>query len=101
MLVFNSSGPTFASKMTSGGTKQGYVVIYSYNSYPSQCIGEVTYLWKPKENPEDETIDSTIWICCHAAIFSQALAEINKCFDNITDDSVNKVKINSLKDDLG
>ncbi|CAL1531102.1 unnamed protein product [Lymnaea stagnalis] len=114
-LTCEKTGLTFAARMTSLGTRQGTLTIYTYDSYPYGAIGPVTYLWKASSSSIDASCPSTIWICSHVAYYSQILNEVNKCFNPNSllcqDDSVVKtmnghvtknpdVVITSLKDSL-
>ena len=87
------TGPTFASKMTANGSRQGSVTLYRYNSYPHSCIGQVSFLWKPSS---DNT--STLWISCHPSFYHSAESEIRKCFE---EEPTLTVEVKSLKDGFG
>ncbi|XP_005111375.1 ribonucleases P/MRP protein subunit POP1 [Aplysia californica] len=114
-ITSQESGPTFASKMTSAGTRQGLVTLYSFDSYPRGCIGQVTYLWKGRKIADGESEDeSLLWICCHPSFYSQAMSELRKCFPvSESQDGINGcengndgvpasplVRVTSLKDQL-
>ncbi|XP_059140261.1 ribonucleases P/MRP protein subunit POP1-like [Physella acuta] len=78
-LCSEKTGPTFASKLTSLGTRHASLVLYKHDMYPYGAIGPVSYFWRPALPPH--TTQSTIWVGCHLSIFSQVFDEITKCFD--------------------
>lgn len=112
---FVFQGPTFAAKMTSSGTRQGKLTLYTFDGYPFSPIGQVTYLWQA-DKCEQEGGDncSVLWICCHPSFYAQALDEINRCLSKIllpdTDETQSsspevgsgqkEVKVIPLKDQL-
>ena len=116
-LLSQYLGLTFAAKMTSQGTRQGHLILYSVDSYPEKAIGPVTYLWRAQFQDKDSECASrveTLWISCHPSIFQGVMSEIKKCFgsketESPQDHPVNntvdakdesKVSITSLKDQL-
>ena len=114
--VFNSlfTGLTFGAKITSNGTRQGHLILYTMDSYPQKAIGPVTYLWQPQlqaKGSECVTRLDTLWISCHPSLYKDVLNEVKKSFGlkdllsshmetilNMKDGT--KVTIKTLKDQL-
>uniref|UniRef100_A0A2C9JKD4 Uncharacterized protein n=1 Tax=Biomphalaria glabrata TaxID=6526 RepID=A0A2C9JKD4_BIOGL len=78
-LTSQKTGLTFAAKLTSHGTREGTLTLYSYDSYPNKAIGSVKFLWQPCFNQDGQ--DSTLWICCHRSSYELVLSEVKKCFE--------------------
>lgn len=45
---FHSTGPTFAQGLCLSGQRQGSLVLYRAGQFPSQPLGSVTFLWRPR-----------------------------------------------------
>ncbi|GFO09978.1 ribonucleases p/mrp protein subunit pop1-like [Plakobranchus ocellatus] len=80
----SDTGPTFAAKMNSDGTRQGCLVLYNFDSYPRLAIGPVTYIWRSQ--PQGPVTDSsqsldTVWLSCHPSIHNSVLTALEKCFN--------------------
>ncbi|GFR72813.1 ribonucleases P/MRP protein subunit POP1-like [Elysia marginata] len=116
-LTSSDTGLTFAAKITSNGTRQGHLTLYTMDSYPVKAIGPVTYMWRAQPNDKDpESVSklNTLWISCHPSIYNDVWNEVQKCFGAQRAEDYNsrsmestlvlkdeeKVTIKSLKDQL-
>ncbi|XP_059195587.1 ribonucleases P/MRP protein subunit POP1 [Centropristis striata] len=72
-LTSKEAGPTFAAALCLSGQRQGSVVVYRAGQYPSQPLGPVTFLWRPR------TPGSThrqLWVWAHPTIKQDLLPEL-------------------------
>ncbi|XP_076004688.1 ribonucleases P/MRP protein subunit POP1 [Genypterus blacodes] len=72
-LTSKEAGPTFAAALCLSGQRQGSVVVYRAGQYPSQPLGPVTFLWRPR------TLGSTcrqLWIWVHPTLKQELLPEL-------------------------
>lgn len=60
-----SPGPTFAAALSLSGRRQGSVVVYKAGQYPSQPLGPVTFLWRPRMQGSTHR---QLWIWAHPTI---------------------------------
>uniref|UniRef100_A0A672YEI2 POP1 homolog, ribonuclease P/MRP subunit n=1 Tax=Sphaeramia orbicularis TaxID=375764 RepID=A0A672YEI2_9TELE len=67
------SGPTFAAALCLSGRRQGSVVVYRAGQYPSQPLGPVTFLWRPRTQGSTHR---QLWIWAHPTL-KQVLSSIN------------------------
>ena len=58
-------GPTFAAALSLSGRRQGSVVVYKAGQYPSQPLGPVTFLWRPRTQGSTHR---QLWIWAHPTI---------------------------------
>lgn len=58
-------GPTFAAALSLSGRRQGSVVVYKAGQYPSQPLGPVTFLWRPRVQGSTHR---QLWIWAHPTI---------------------------------
>ncbi|XP_034029730.1 ribonucleases P/MRP protein subunit POP1 isoform X2 [Thalassophryne amazonica] len=73
LLTNKETGPTFAAALCLSGQKQGSVVLFRAGRYPSQALGPVTFLWRPR------TLGSAhrqLWIWCHPSLKQDLLPEL-------------------------
>lgn len=59
------TGPTFAAALCVSGRRQGSVVVYRAGRYPSQALGPVTFLWRPRTQGSKHR---QLWIWAHPTI---------------------------------
>ncbi|KAM3615196.1 uncharacterized protein V6R79_024716 [Siganus canaliculatus] len=72
-LTSKEAGPTFAAALSLSGRRQGSLVVYRAGQYPSQPLGSVTFLWKPR------TQSSTcrqLWMWAHPTMKKDLLLEL-------------------------
>lgn len=77
-LTSKETGPTFAAPVCLSGRRQGSVVVYRAGQYPSQALGPVTFLWRPR------ALDSShrqLWIWAHPTLKQDLLAELQRVCD--------------------
>lgn len=55
-------GPTFAAISSLSGQRQGSLVVYRAKAYPSQPLGPVTFLWRPRAQGSSQR---QLWIWAH------------------------------------
>nr|XP_061789906.1 ribonucleases P/MRP protein subunit POP1-like [Nerophis lumbriciformis] len=71
-LTSKEAGPTFAQKLCLSGQRQGSVVLYKAGQFPSQALGPVTFLWRPRTSG---SADRQLWTWVHPALKQDILAE--------------------------
>ncbi|XP_016843556.1 ribonucleases P/MRP protein subunit POP1 [Nasonia vitripennis] len=86
----NPNEVTFAAKAYISGEREGTVMFYKKNGYPSDPIGYVHFLWKPN-NPDTKAI----WIWVHPAFYSEVLDEITSNFNFELHESKGHIDIES------
>uniref|UniRef100_A0A3P8SDF7 POP1 homolog, ribonuclease P/MRP subunit n=1 Tax=Amphiprion percula TaxID=161767 RepID=A0A3P8SDF7_AMPPE len=72
-MTSKQAGPTFAAALCLSGCRQGSVTVYRAGQFPSQPLGPVTFLWRPR------TQDSThrqLWIWAHPTLKQDLLPEL-------------------------
>lgn len=57
-----SPGPTFAAVSSLSGQRQGGLVVFRAKAYPSQPLGPVTFLWRPRAQGSSHR---QLWIWAH------------------------------------
>uniref|UniRef100_A0A672YHN0 POP1 homolog, ribonuclease P/MRP subunit n=1 Tax=Sphaeramia orbicularis TaxID=375764 RepID=A0A672YHN0_9TELE len=72
-LTSKEAGPTFAAALCLSGRRQGSVVVYRAGQYPSQPLGPVTFLWRPRTQGSTHR---QLWIWAHPTL-KQVLSSIN------------------------
>ncbi|XP_070768153.1 ribonucleases P/MRP protein subunit POP1 [Enoplosus armatus] len=72
-LTSKEAGPTFAAALCLSGRRQGSVVVYRAGQYPSQPLGPVTFLWRPRTQGSDHR---QLWIWAHPTIKQDLLLEL-------------------------
>jgi hypothetical protein len=77
-------GPTFGAKYLIEGTREGRAVLHAIDAYPWSALGEVTFLWRPRNSPSSPTNATDvrhIWIWSHPASYAAIFDELKKVFD--------------------
>ncbi|XP_068179924.1 ribonucleases P/MRP protein subunit POP1 isoform X2 [Antennarius striatus] len=72
-LTSKEAGPTFAAALSLSGRRQGSVVVYRAGQYPSQPLGPVTFLWRPRAQ---DSKHRQLWIWAHPAMKMDLLPEL-------------------------
>uniref|UniRef100_A0A8D3AEU5 POP1 homolog, ribonuclease P/MRP subunit n=1 Tax=Scophthalmus maximus TaxID=52904 RepID=A0A8D3AEU5_SCOMX len=72
-LTSKEAGPTFAAVLCTSGKRQGSVVVYRAGLYPSQPLGPVTFLWRPRTQGSTHR---QLWIWAHPTNKQDLLAEL-------------------------
>lgn len=75
-LTCKETGPTFAAPVCLSGRRQGSVVLY--RQYPSQPLGPVTFLWRPRPQGSNQR---QLWIWAHPILKQDLLAELQRVCD--------------------
>ncbi|TKS81641.1 Ribonucleases P/MRP protein subunit POP1 [Collichthys lucidus] len=73
LLTSKETGPTFAAALSLSGRRQGSVVLYRAGQYPSQPLGPVTFLWRPRMQG---TTHRQLWIWAHPTLKKDLLPEL-------------------------
>ncbi|XP_077454504.1 ribonucleases P/MRP protein subunit POP1 [Stigmatopora argus] len=71
-LTSKETGPTFAQKLCMSGRRQGSVVLYKAGCFPSQPLGPVTFLWRPRT---PGSAHRQLWTWVHPALKQDVLAQ--------------------------
>ncbi|XP_062255136.1 ribonucleases P/MRP protein subunit POP1 [Platichthys flesus] len=82
-LTSKEAGPTFAAALCISGRRQGSVVVYRAGLYPSQPLGPVTFLWRPRTQGSTHR---QLWIWAHPSIKQDLLSELQgvcQCFEAV------------------
>ncbi|XP_039972996.1 ribonucleases P/MRP protein subunit POP1 [Xiphias gladius] len=72
-LTSKETGPTFAAALCISGQRQGSVVVYRAGHYPSQPLGPVTFLWRPRIQGSTRR---QLWIWAHPTSKQDLLHEL-------------------------
>ncbi|XP_035528220.1 ribonucleases P/MRP protein subunit POP1 isoform X1 [Morone saxatilis] len=72
-LTSKEAGPTFAAALSLSGRRQGSVMVYKAGQYPSQPLGPVTFLWRPRTQGSTHR---QLWIWAHPIIKKDLLPEL-------------------------
>ncbi|XP_040021923.2 ribonucleases P/MRP protein subunit POP1 isoform X1 [Gasterosteus aculeatus] len=72
-LTSKEAGPTFAAALCLSGQRQGSVVVYRAGQYPTQPLGPVTFLWRPRVQGSTHR---QLWIWAHPTIKQDLLPEL-------------------------
>ncbi|KAM8870563.1 ribonucleases P/MRP protein subunit POP1 [Spinachia spinachia] len=72
-LTSKEAGPTFAAALCLSGQRQGSVVVYRAGQYPTQPLGPVTFLWRPRAQGSTHR---QLWIWAHPTIKQDLLPEL-------------------------
>ncbi|KAG7237310.1 hypothetical protein INR49_032493 [Caranx melampygus] len=72
-LTSKEAGPTFAAALCLSGRRQGSVVVYRAGQYPTQPLGPVTFLWRPRTQG---SAHRQLWIWAHPTIKEDLLPEL-------------------------
>ncbi|RVE62207.1 hypothetical protein OJAV_G00154720 [Oryzias javanicus] len=74
-LTSKETGPTFAAAVCLSGCRQGSAVVYRAGQYPSQPLGPVTFLWRPRA---DSSAIRQLWIWVHPTLKQDLLPELQR-----------------------
>ncbi|KAF3840428.1 hypothetical protein F7725_019145 [Dissostichus mawsoni] len=74
-LTSKETGPTFAAALCLSGCRQGSLVVYRAGQYPTQPLGPVTFLWRPRSQ---DLTNRQLWIWAHPTIKQDLLLELQK-----------------------
>ncbi|XP_069579751.1 ribonucleases P/MRP protein subunit POP1 [Brachyistius frenatus] len=72
-LTSKEAGPTFAAALCLSGCRQGSVMVYRAGRYPSQPLGPVTFLWRPRTQGSTRR---QLWIWAHPTLKQDLLPEL-------------------------
>uniref|UniRef100_A0A3Q4GIL5 POP1 homolog, ribonuclease P/MRP subunit n=1 Tax=Neolamprologus brichardi TaxID=32507 RepID=A0A3Q4GIL5_NEOBR len=72
-LTSKEAGPTFAAALCLSGRRQGSVMVYRAGRYPSQPLGPVTFLWRPRTQG---SAHRQLWIWAHPTLKQDLLPEL-------------------------
>ncbi|CAL8247944.1 unnamed protein product [Lota lota] len=72
-LTSKETGPTFAAVLTLSGQRQGSTTVYRAGQYPSQPLGPVTFLWRPRTPGSSHR---QLWIWAHPALKQNLFPEL-------------------------
>ncbi|XP_073341197.1 ribonucleases P/MRP protein subunit POP1 [Pagrus major] len=87
-LTSKEAGPTFAAALSLSGRRQGSVVVYKAGQYPSQPLGPVTFLWRPRMQGSTHR---QLWIWAHPTIKKDLLPELQavcQCYEAVVPPAV-------------
>ncbi|XP_061632850.1 ribonucleases P/MRP protein subunit POP1 [Phyllopteryx taeniolatus] len=71
-LTSKETGPTFAQRLCLSGQRQGSVVLYRAGQFPSQALGPVTFLWRPRSLG---SVHRQMWTWVHPTLKQDILSE--------------------------
>ncbi|XP_008290376.1 ribonucleases P/MRP protein subunit POP1 [Stegastes partitus] len=72
-MTSKQAGPTFAAALCLSGCRQGSVTVYKAGRYPSQPLGPVTFLWRPRTQGSTHR---QLWIWAHPTLKQDLLPEL-------------------------
>ncbi|XP_019711865.1 ribonucleases P/MRP protein subunit POP1 [Hippocampus comes] len=71
-LTSKEAGPTFAQRLCLSGQRQGSLVLYRAGQFPSQPLGSVTFLWRPRT---PGSVHRHLWTWVHPTLKQDVLTE--------------------------
>ncbi|ESP05473.1 hypothetical protein LOTGIDRAFT_228048 [Lottia gigantea] len=97
-LLTNQTGSTIGGAAVIKGNRQGQNMLYSYEQYPEQAVGQVSFLWNPEVISQQNKLRQ-VWLWCHPSCYSAIWYEITNAFqsENLLMESV-KMTENCLYD---
>ncbi|XP_030226745.1 ribonucleases P/MRP protein subunit POP1 isoform X2 [Gadus morhua] len=72
-LTSKDTGPTFAAVLALSGRRQGSATVYRAGQYPSQPLGPVTFLWRPRTPGSSHR---QLWIWAHPTLKQSLFPEL-------------------------
>ncbi|XP_030638970.1 ribonucleases P/MRP protein subunit POP1 [Chanos chanos] len=72
-LTSKETGPTFAASLCLSGRREGSVMLYRPDQYPSQALGPVLFLWRPCTKG---SAHRQLWIWAHPTVKQDLLPEL-------------------------
>ncbi|XP_036395476.1 ribonucleases P/MRP protein subunit POP1 [Megalops cyprinoides] len=72
-LTSKETGPTFATALCLSGRRQGSAVLYRADRYPTQPLGPVLFLWRPRS---EHSTHRQLWIWAHPTMKQDLLPEL-------------------------
>ncbi|KAG7470041.1 hypothetical protein MATL_G00135510 [Megalops atlanticus] len=72
-LTSKEAGPTFATALCLSGRRQGSAVLYRVDRYPTQPLGPVLFLWRPRS---EHSTHRQLWIWAHPTMKQDLLPEL-------------------------
>ncbi|KAJ3597780.1 hypothetical protein NHX12_001297 [Muraenolepis orangiensis] len=72
-LTSKETGPTFAAVLALSGRRQGGATLYRAGQYPSQPLGPVTFLWRPRTSGSSHR---QLWLWAHPTLKQDLLPEL-------------------------
>uniref|UniRef100_A0A3Q1G3M0 POP1 homolog, ribonuclease P/MRP subunit n=1 Tax=Acanthochromis polyacanthus TaxID=80966 RepID=A0A3Q1G3M0_9TELE len=72
-MTSKQAGPTFAAALCLSGCRQGSVTVYRAGQFPSQPLGPVTFLWRPRTQGSSHR---QLWIWAHPTLKQDLLPEL-------------------------
>ncbi|XP_063055641.1 ribonucleases P/MRP protein subunit POP1 [Engraulis encrasicolus] len=96
-LTSKDAGPTFAAVLCLSGRRQGSVVLYRADQYPSQPLGPVLFLWRPRTQGSTHR---QLWIWGHPSLKQDVLSELQavcQCTEAVVPPTVIAVPLPELK----
>ncbi|CAM9426309.1 unnamed protein product [Lampetra fluviatilis] len=82
-LCSPETGTSFDGADYLGGQRQGSLVMYRANGFPTQPLGPVSFLWRPLQmldERETNTEHRQLWIWVHPAMKNEVLSELKENF---------------------
>ncbi|XP_061418507.1 ribonucleases P/MRP protein subunit POP1 isoform X2 [Lethenteron reissneri] len=82
-LCSPETGTSFDGADYLGGQRQGSLVMYRANGFPTQPLGPVTFLWRPLQMPDERETNTEhrqLWIWVHPAMKNEVLSELKENF---------------------
>ncbi|XP_073406576.1 ribonucleases P/MRP protein subunit POP1 [Dendrobates tinctorius] len=70
------TGPTFMAAPCISGRRQGSLVLYRADKYPSEALGHISFIWKPRSVSETASDKRQLWIWMHPALKADVLKEL-------------------------
>ncbi|KAJ8290957.1 hypothetical protein GJAV_G00019650 [Gymnothorax javanicus] len=72
-LTSIETGPTFAAGLCLSGRRQGSAVLYKADQYPTQTLGPVLFLWRPRSTGSTHR---QLWLWLHPSLKQDLLSEL-------------------------
>lgn len=90
-------GMTVVANAFVGGQREGSAFVFNVDKYPRECIGKVTFLWKPTATDDNVLQNRYIWIFAHPSFYNRLVSLIKLIFQLKTDKIVKSTAIDNTK----
>lgn len=98
-LTSSKCGLGITAKTFASGRREGSVNLYSKDQYPYQCLGKVSFIWKPSDGNE-----RVLWIFVHPSFYRNVIKELLEVFEmksSIIDVTKSGTRLNRLPEYQG
>lgn len=74
-LTSSRCGLAITAKTFVSGRREGFVHLYRKDQYPYQCLGKVSFIWKPSDDSQ-----RVLWVFIHPSFYRNVIKELLEVF---------------------